>query len=396
MRRVCLAVAAAVTCGAFAPAATADELTDALDAAGGGDVVVYDLPAKPGAARVRAATRVRAPAAAVTAVLMDAARFEVLLPSLAHHEEIGRRGDARVIEWELEIPLFNLEGTLELRPRPNGVELALVDGDLSPGSLVFTATPRDDGGTTLTVDARVDVRRSSFFLRKIMARSPWGEPAAASAAVLAALRATALRAEHAREAATFRPRAALTAPTPGAPDGKAVLSPPVARLAARGAVAVVTSTPSGRLAGVSVGVPERERRAALAARLADPRSWRAFPGRGDVRFVPQKDGSGGAPTIVVEDSIPFVELDATWRALPDRARAWSAIAGAAQGAWFGWQVGEREDAPPVVVLTAQPRLDRTGSIPRRFIEAEPLLEHGLALALTFVDALSATQPGASR
>jgi hypothetical protein len=379
-----------MACVAARPAA-ADDLVDSLNVVGGGDVVAFELPAAPGAARVRGATRVRAPAAAVTAVMMDPARFDVLLPSLARHEEIGRRGEARVVAWELEIPLFNLEGTMELRPRPNGVELALIDGDLAPGRVVFEATPRADGGATLTVDARIDVRKSSWFLRKVMARSPWGEPAAVSAAIYAALRATALRAEHAREATTFRPTAPLAAPTPGAPDGRALLAPPLARLAARGAAAVVTSTPGGRLAGVSVGVPARESRAVLGARLADPRGWTAFPGWVVVRPMPPRNGA--PPTVVVEDSIPFVELDATWTALPRRARAWTAVAGVAQGAWFGWQLAERDDAPPVVVLTAQPRLDRTGSIPRRFIEAEPLLEHGLALALTFVDALSATQGG---
>jgi hypothetical protein len=390
MRRASLAVVCALAWLSARPAA-ADDLADALDAAGGGDVMAFELPAAPGAARVRGATRVRAPAATVTAVLMDAARFGVLLPSLARHDEVGRRGDARVVAWELEIPLFNLEGTLELRPRANGVELALIDGDLAPGRVVFEATPRADGGATLTVDARLDVRKSSWFLRKVMARSPWGEPAAVSAAIYAALRATALRAEHARDAATFRPTAPLVAPTPGVPDARALFGPPLARLVARGAAAIVTSAPGGRLAGVAVGVPAREGRATLGARLADPRGWTAFPGWVVVRPMPPKGGV--PPTVVVEDSIPFVELDATWTALPGRPRAWTAIAGAPQGAWFGWQLGERDDAAPVVALTAQPRLDRTGSIPRRFIGAEPLLEHGLSLALTFVNALSATHAG---
>jgi hypothetical protein len=392
MRRSSLAVAlVSVLASLGARPAAADELAQALEAAGDGDVMAFELPAAPGAARVRGATRVRAPAATVAAVLMDAGRFGVLLPSLARHEEVARRGEARVVAWELEIPLFNLEGTLELRPRANGVELALIDGDLAPGRVVFEAAPRADGGATLTVDARIDVRKSSWFLRKVMARSPWGEPAAVSAAIYAALRATALRAEHARDATTFRPTAALAAPTPGVPDARALFSPPLARLAARGAAAIVTSTPGGRLAGVAVGVPAREGRAALGARLSDPRSWTAFPGWVVVRPMPPK--SGTPATVVVEDSIPFVELDATWTALAGRPRAWTAVAGASQGAWFGWQLAERDDAAPVVVLTAHPRLDRTGSIPRRFVEAEPLLEHGLALALTFVNALSATQAG---
>jgi hypothetical protein len=35
-----------------------------------------------------------------------------------------------------------------------------------------------------------------------------------------------------------------------------------------------------------------------------------------------------------------------------------------------------------------PRIDRTGYVPRKFIATEPLLEHGLALGLAYVDAIS--------
>ena len=101
--------------------------------------------------------------------------------------------------------------------------------------------------------------------------------------------------------------------------------------------------------------------------------------------------------VVVEDAIPFVDFDATWRAeAPPGSRWWTAIDGAARGAWFGWEVfpaGPSTEAPTLAVLTMYPRLEATGSIPRRFIEAEPLLEHGMSLALVFVDAVSATRGG---
>jgi hypothetical protein len=40
----------------------------------------------------------------------------------------------------------------------------------------------------------------------------------------------------------------------------------------------------------------------------------------------------------------------------------------------------------MAVLTLYPRVEATGSIARRFIAAEPLLEEGLSLAVAFVDA----------
>jgi hypothetical protein len=185
----------------------------------------------------------------------------------------------------------------------------------------------------------------------------------------------------------WRPTAPLSASRPDSVDGRALFSPALAALAARGAAALVRIAPSGRLAAVSVSVPAHGGADALAARFADPRSWRLFPGWRKV--VPMPPVAGAPPTIVVEDSIPFVDLDATWRPLPGApTRAWTAIAGDARGAWFAWDVAPTGLA---AALTMAPRLDQTGSIPRRFIEAEPLLEHGLSLALVFVDAVSATR-----
>ena len=379
-----------------APAAPDDALgalVRTLDVADGADVVAFDLPATPGAPHVRAATTTRAPVAAILGVLEDPARYAALIPALVRSEEIGRHGDVRVVAWELEIPLFNLSGTLEVRPRPGGVELALVDGDLAPGRVVFEAAPRADGRTTLALDARLDVTRSSFFLRRVMARSAYGEPAALAAAAWVALRATALRAEHARDAMAFRPTAPPAPSTPGAPDGRALFQAPLARLARGGAVALVHTAPSGRLASASVAVLSREPETALAARLGDPRGWSAFPGWRHVQPMPPT--ATAPPTVVVEDGIPFVDFDATWRDAPGtRARWWTAVEGAARGAWFGWDVSPTTEASAEAVLTMFPRLELTGSIPRRFIEAEPLLEHGLALALTFVDAVSTTRGGA--
>jgi hypothetical protein len=407
MRRARLARLGALTAGlCVAGAAVAappdglaravdDELARALEAAGGADVVAFELPSKPGAPHVRAATIANAAPATVTAALVDAARYGALVPAIVRSQEIARRADARVVDWEVEVPLSNLEGTFELRTlggrvELTGVELTFVDGDLSPGRLAFHVAARADGRTTLTLDARLDVRKTSWVVRTALDRSAYGEPAALAAAAWVALHAVALRAEHPRDATAWRPTAPLIASRPDAPnpiDGRALFSPALAALAARGAAALVRVAPSGRLAAVSVGVPTRGVAAALAARFADPRSWHLFPGW--KKIVPMPPVGGAPPTIVVEDSIPFVDLDATWRPLPGvPARAWTAIDGDARGAWFAWDV-----APTGLqaALTMAPRLDRTGSIPRRFIEAEPLLEHGLSLALAFVDAVSATR-----
>ena len=56
---------------------------------------------------------------------------------------------------------------------------------------------------------------------------------------------------------------------------------------------------------------------------------------------------------------------------------------------MGWDVRAGPTATTsVAVMSLHPRLDSTGYVPRKLIEAEPLLEHGLALGLAYVDAVS--------
>ncbi|MDB4982863.1 MAG: hypothetical protein JWM82_3615, partial [Myxococcales bacterium] len=157
------ALTTALACGAARAASVDGDLSRALDAAGGADVVAFELPSKAGAPHVRVATIANAAPTTVMAALVDAARYGALVPAIVRSQELARRGDARVIAWEVEVPLSNLEGTFELRPTRNGaepscVELTFVDGDLSPGRLAFTIAARADGRTTLSLDARLDVR----------------------------------------------------------------------------------------------------------------------------------------------------------------------------------------------------------------------------------------------
>jgi hypothetical protein len=51
---------------------------------------------------------------------------------------------------------------------------------------------------------------------------------------------------------------------------------------------------------------------------------------------------------------------------------------------MGWDV--LPATPTVAVYSLHPRIETTGYLPRKLIEAEPLLEHGLALGLAYVNA----------
>jgi hypothetical protein len=390
--------------GARAAGAPDPDLGAALDAAQGADVVLFELPAAAGAPRVRAATVARASPAAVSAVLLDPAHYRALIPALVRSEATpSATPGERIVAWELEVPLFNLKGRMALRARPDGVEMRLIDGDLAPGRVIFTAAPRPDGRALVTIDAQADVRRSNFFVRRTIARSPVGEPAALAAAAWVALRATALRAEHVGQPQAWRPTAPLGTPAPDAgapPDPRLLAEPSFAPLRARGVPALVGRAPSERLTGVAVAVTLARAPATSATWLRDPRSWLAFPGWRTVRLLPAARAAQvppiepPPPSAEVEDSIPFVDLDATWSGQPSRppSARWTATAGATTGARLGWDVypapiAGASPASTIAVLSLYPRLERTGFVARRTIAAEPLFEHGLALALAFVDAV---------
>src|SRR4051794_40649625 len=309
-------------------------LTAALPPDGTADVVLVDWPAAPGTPHVRAVTVVGAAPAAIRSVLLDTANYRRIVPALVRADAFRTPAGLPAVAWEVEVPLFNLAGTLVIHERPDGAEIDLIDGDFSPGKLIFTATPRAAGGSTLLVDAQLDIRNAGWLIRRLVKLSPAGEPAALAAASYVTLRAVALRAENAGGGGARRP-AAMPAPPPvWSPSPRALADDKLAALRGHGAVALVARTWSQRLAGVAVattlGVPPSN----ALGRLRDPQSWHAFPGW---RTIKPRAGSNGIDADV-EDNLPFVDLEATWIAEPGGSPRWTATGGVTTGARLGWEV----------------------------------------------------------
>ncbi len=248
---------------------------------------------------------------------------------------------------------------------------------------MFTIGSPAGGGATLLVDASLDVRRSTWILRRILKRSAFGEPAALAAAAYVALRGVALRAEHPNGDRAWRPQAPPAPPADWQPDPAALAAAGLAPARAAGVVALVARRPDERLAGVAAADDLPRTRPVLEPMLHDPRTWRAFPGLHKVEVVP----TGRGPRVHVEDDLPLVDLEATYASVGAQPR-WMAIDGETQGARLGWTVLGAGGRGTLAALSLYPRLETSGSIPRRFLQAEPLLEHGLAMALAFVDVAS--------
>ncbi len=382
---------------ARAGAGGASDLVRGLAALDEGDLIRFS-PARAGQpVELELAARVQAPAEKVVALLADPAAYRRAVPAFVRAETLRREAGtggappARLLAWELEIPLWNLEGQLWLRPRPDGATLQLVAGDLLPGRFSLTVVP-EGANAILLLQGGANLKAASWITRRLAARHAYAEPAMAVAAFYVLLRALVLEAERpASGPARARwPRAPLRAPGAAALSGQplgAVLAA-LAPLAPGAALAAVASRPDGRLLATQLGLVMSAPLERVQAGITQPGPWQALPGWQAIAVAP-----GDAPDAArweVDARFPFVDFDARWAVtLRPRFRA-DARGGDWEGAAMGWDLLPAPGAAPgcLAVFTSNPRVDATGYLPRKLIEAEPLLEHGLALGLAYVNARS--------
>ncbi len=331
-------------------------------------------------------------------MLVDPATYRAALPALRRFDPVPAKQDpavpaALLLAWEIEIPLWNLAGRLWLRPRPDGVDLDLSVGDFAPGR--FALRVRPDGDTCLvTVEGRANVRDANWLTKRLVARSPLAEPAMTAAGVWVLLRAMVLEAGRVAGKADARrlPQGQMSAPSRWDLDGR-----PLAALATQRplreafpVLAVVRSRPDGRLDRVDLAITTRVPVAALAPRLSDAGAWRALPGWKKLTVTPSRAPTASPDALwEVDSTFPFVDFDATWTVAPGPPWRASIERGDWEGAVMGWDLVPATDGKTgTAVFSMHPRIDRTGYVPRKFIATEPLLEHGLALGLAYVDAES--------
>jgi hypothetical protein len=374
--------------------ASPSELTAALDVLGDADLVVLADPNRR-PTRVLLATRVAAPFGHVRAMLSDLAAYRSALPSLRRFEfeEANKRAGSGepsegMVAWELEVPLWNLEGKLWLRPTATGAELTVMEGDFSPGLVRLSATPEPGGTTLLSIDASTNLRDVNWIVKRMVKRNALAEPGLAAAAFYVLLRALRLQAERMGDAPDPR-RHPTAAPSPPAlfelDDGR------LGRLAsakfqAPALLAAVRSRANGRLALVQVLAMSRLASGAASSLLAQPQTWQALPG---LRQVSAANAVGNCDSAIcwnVDSSVPFLDLDATWKVGMQPWRAQS-VTGACQGGVMGLDLLP-SGAGTAAVLSLHPRLEKAGYVPRKSIASEPLLEHGLSLGLAVVDMVS--------
>lgn len=372
-----------------------DEVSATLDQLGGADLVLMNDPAGARPVRVLLATKVPVPVERLRQVVSDVGSYRKAMPSFRRTDVLAKRPrGAKVtdlqVAWELEIPGSNLAGKLWLRPQEQGVDLEMADGDFSPGIFHVRALPAAGGkpGAILSIDGYANLGDAHWALHKLVHRSPLVEPVMTVAATYVMLRALAALADNASPA---RPSGAMSAADvtslqgtgTGQAAGLLTVQPKV--------VAAVHRRADGRLARVEVGVPVASAPEDASGKSLHPEAFRALPGWKKVTSVstyPDECKEPGATCWAVEGNLPMFAIGGIWRVSPQPWRA-RMVAGDAKGAVLGLDfVPGRGKAHTTLVVSQHPRIEQTGFLARKLIAAEPLLEHGLSLALTIVEAVS--------
>jgi len=372
-----------------------DDVSAALDGLGGGDLVMMNDPAGARPVRVLLATKVSAPVDRLRQVVSDVTSYRRAMSCFRRTEILAKRPRAGKVTdlqvaWELEIPGSNLAGKLWLRPQAEGVDLELAEGDFSPGIFHIRARPdrAGDRGSILSIDGYANLGDAHWALRRLVHRSPLVEPVMTVAATYVMLRALADLAE---SGSPRRPTAAMSAGDVSTLHGL-VTGRVVGALPAQPKVfAAVRRRPDGRLASVEVAVPVASAPEDASGKSLHPEAFRGLPGWKKVTPVcgyPDECKDRGATCWAVEGNLPMFAIGGTWKLWPQPWRA-RMVAGDSKGAVLGLDfVPGQSKAGTTLVVSQHPRIDQAGFLARKLIAAEPLLEHGLSLALTIVEAVS--------
>ena len=382
--------------------ASAEDVSAALRQLGDSDLVLLNDPVGARPARVLLATRVAAPVEKVRQLIADPVAIGKAMRSFRRVEVGSKRQHAPdeselEVVWELEVPLRNLKGKLWLRAQEGGVDLTLVEGDFSPGLFHLSAQKEKNGRkdqkdqadqSVLTIEGFANVRDVNWVTRHMVQRSPIAEPAITVAAVYVMLKSLAQLAESASPA---RPSADMAAPEPSSLSGTQTGSAAHAYAPGRRVLAAVRSRADGRLARVEVATHVSAPADQVIRRTLQPKAFVSLPGWKKITAASgQPDECKDVATLCwnVEANLPAFSLDGTWKIWP---RPWRArmVAGDCKGAVMGIDVvPTKPSGDATLVLSQHPRLDMAGYVARKLIAAEPFLEHGLALALTLVEAVS--------
>jgi hypothetical protein len=324
----------------------------------------------------------------VTLILFVRARPETVHEVIAHPADYKSfvrnvskstwepRGESLgVTSWRLDLPVssFTQVNYVKLESGPTGAVSITSADEREDATWRWEMHEAPGGiGTVLVQYGYTDVKHSNALVRSFLKKMPVTEHGLALAAQL-------LLASNMRREAERRTVPTSLPPLPRDEGG----GPGFGFLLERGQVAVMRSTPDGRLADFSL----LDRIYAPLARVRDviaaPGDW--------ARFVPGVDESrerqrlAGAITYALEFAVPGASWSSTWQMrVGDTSVDGAAVDGDLRGARYRWDLTPRGASETLAVFRVAQQLGQSSTVFRTLIHHDPSLEHGLNIAFSLV------------
>jgi ribosome-associated toxin RatA of RatAB toxin-antitoxin module len=139
---------------------------------------------------------VSAPKEKLESIVYEPGKYPEFIPNLVAQRVIEQTKNKIKLEYELEVPMVNLEGTSAMTIEEDGsVDVVAVSGDITRGRWRWEFRPLGENQVVPVHYAYSDVSETSWFVKQLIEKQPLFEHGIVVAASTVALRAMKARAE---------------------------------------------------------------------------------------------------------------------------------------------------------------------------------------------------------
>ncbi|MEK6609166.1 MAG: SRPBCC family protein [Myxococcota bacterium] len=327
---------------------------------------------------------IHAPPKRVWDTLTDTERYPEFVPNVVKNQTSKDTGAQRWVEFELEVPLFNLEGTNHYRFQPPAVmEVETVAGDLKTGRWRWELYPLGENATLAVEYAYSDIRELNWALRKMIRGNKNIEHGSVLSAATVFMKALKQRAESRvgrGPAARPDPKKATKIVLQSLRDGAdspdfAALDP----LLDRGIVALVQSFPDGRLHQAVLFARTYAAKEKVYAVAGRPERYDDFMPNIEAAELLEESSDDLRYSMKVKGLFLSIDFEARMR----RGDGWlrsDTTGGDLRNAHFAWEFVPQGSERTLTLHYINTDLRRNSWVIRQLIDREPFFEHGVNVA----------------
>ena len=331
-------------------------------------------------------TVVRAPRQIVWDVLSATERYPDFVPNVVRSKTIVQRDHERVVSWELEVPLINVEGKNRYRfSPPQAMDVDAVSGDLKTGAWRWELYPLGDDATLAVEYAYSDIRNLNRIIRWMIRGNMTLEHGLVLSAATVFIKALKQRAESiAGRGPAGRPdpkeqRKIVLRSLRADSNGSLLRFDALAPLLDRGTLALVQSFPDGRLHQAVLMTRAYVPRNLVYDVAAHPENYDEFMSGIPQARALRDDGKDLLYEMEVEAPLLNIQFKAHMIRGPDWLWV-DTVGGDLRNAHFAWEFLPQGQKRTLMLYYTNSDLRRNSWVVRQLINREPYFEHGVNVA----------------